>query len=224
VSGVIHPVGPEKPKVYWVRRLLFLGAIISTLILIISSLRGSGSESVAAVTQSPTPVETALSEVANPTSTPSSGATVTSTPASPTPESSTSVLPTEVNTCSDEQVSLSVSIDPQNPKVSQSMKLTMRIMNTSATACLRDVGSGVNEITIISGPALIWSTDHCNTSTATDVRTLAPNQPVSFTATWDGMQTSKGCIKRNQATSGTYWAHTRNASKNSDGVRFVLAD
>lgn len=222
MSGVIHPVGPEKPKVYWVRRLLFLGAIISTLLLIIYSFRSPDSEAAVSSTQSPTPTETALSEVTTVTETPNATPSGTTSPSSSvSPEPSTS---TELSLCSDEQISLSVSIDPQNPKVSQSMKLTMRIVNTSTSACLRDVGSGVNEITIISGPALIWSTDHCNTSTATDVRTLVPNAPVSFTATWDGMQTSKGCVIRNQATAGTYWAHTRNASKNSDGVRFVLAD
>lgn len=219
-------MGPEKPKVYWVRRLLFLGAIISTLILIFSTIRGALSESAASTNALPTPSATALSEVTEtaepPTEVPpSSPSANTSTPSDP---AATTSAATEIGTCSDDQISLAVTIDPQNPKVSQSTKLTMRVTNISTNPCLRDVGSGVNEITIISGPALIWSTDHCNTSTATDVRTLAPNVPVSFTATWDGMQTSKGCIMRNQATSGTYWAHTRNASKNSDGVRFVLAD
>lgn len=221
-------MGPEKPKVYWVRRLLFLGAIISTLLLIIYSFRSPDSKAAVSSTQSPTPTESALSEVTTVTETLNatpSGTTSPSSSASPELNTSTEIsTSTELSLCSDEQISLSVSIDPQNPKVSQSMKLTMRIVNTSTSACLRDVGSGVNEITIISGPALIWSTDHCNTSTATDVRTLVPNAPVSFTATWDGVQTSKGCVMRNQATAGTYWAHTRNASKNSDGVRFVLAD
>ena len=161
-----------------------------------------------------TPIPTQTSEVTNQNSA--------------SPQTSPSVTATEsvtaISNCTDDQISVSVSIDPQNPKVNQSLKLTMSVTNTSTTTCERDVGSGVDEITIISGPALIWSTDHCNPSTATDLRTLEPNQKISVTATWNGTQTSKGCVKHNQATAGTYWAHARNASKNSDGVRFVISD
>ena len=212
MSGLIQPVGPEGPKVYWLRRALLLGAVISTFILIYNLLTPPAQPTVESSTKTPEPTQT--SEVA--------------TSISASPQTSPSVTATEsvaaISNCTDDQISVSVSINPENPKVNQSMKLTMSVTNTSATACQRDVGSGVDEITIISGPALIWSTDHCNPSTDTDLRTLEPNQKISVTATWNGTQTSKGCVKHNQATAGTYWAHARNASKNSDGVRFVISD
>lgn len=212
MSGLIQPVGPEGPKVYWLRRALLLGAVISTFILIYNLLSSPAQPTAASSTYTPIPTQT--SEVTNQNSA--------------SPQTSPSVTATEsvtaISNCTDDQISVSVSIDPQNPKVNQSLKLTMSVTNTSSTTCQRDVGSGVDEITIISGPALIWSTDHCNPSTATDLRTLEPNQKVSVTATWNGTQTSKGCVKHNQATAGTYWAHARNASKNSDGVRFVISD
>ena len=212
MSGLIQPVGPEGPKVYWLRRALLLGAVISTFILIYNQLSSPAQPTAASSTDTPIPTQT--SELTNQNSA--------------SPQTSPSVTATEsvtaISNCTDDQISVSVSIDPQNPKVNQSLKLTMSVTNTSTTTCQRDVGSGVDEITIISGPALIWSTDHCNPSTATDLRTLEPNQKISVTATWNGTQTSKGCVKHNQATAGTYWAHARNASKNSDGVRFVISD
>lgn len=209
MSGFIHPVGPQNPKVYWVRRALLLGAIFTTLVLLWSLFTGTDQQQAAATSVVPAPSETVL-----PTVTPSidpSASAVASTPAA-------------ITDCTDDQISLVVAIDPVEPKVNQDIRLTMSLTNTSTVACNRDLGSGANEITIISGPALIWSTDHCNPSTATDIKTLQPSQKISISATFNGTQTSKGCVKHNKATAGTYWAHARNISKNSDGVRFVISD
>ena len=214
MSGVIHPVGPQNPRTYWIRRALLLGAVISTIALLAQLFFGNDQTPVAAVSPAPAPSES-IFESALPTSSQSSSATapavVSSSPAAAT------------TSCTDDQISVKVTIDPTAPKENQSMKLAMTVTNTSPAACQRDVGSGANEITIISGPALIWSTDHCNPDTTADVRTLAPNQPLTVSITWNGTQTSKGCVKHNRATAGTYWAHARNASKNSDGVRFVIS-
>lgn len=214
MSGVIHPVGPQNPKVYWLRRSLLLAAIISTLALVARLFFGSDGTPVAAASYSPAPTQSVFdSALPVPTTSPTEvvAPTVTATP-------------TSTSTCTDDQISVTVKIDPTAPKVNQSMKLAMTVTNNSSSACQRDVGSGANEITIISGPALIWSTDHCNPDTASDLRTLAPNQQMTVSVTWNGTQTSKGCVKHNHATAGTYWAHARNSSKNSDGVRFVISE
>lgn len=216
MSGVIHPVGPQNPRTYWIRRALLLGALISTVALLAQLFFGNDETPVAAVSAAPAPSES-IFESALPTSSPISSSTAAAVASS----SPTTVA--AATSCSDDQISVKVTIDPTAPKENQSMKLAMTVTNTSATACQRDVGSGANEITIISGPALIWSTDHCNPDTTADVRTLAPNQSLTVSITWNGTQTSKGCVKHNRATAGTYWAHARNASKNSDGVRFVIS-
>lgn len=209
MPGLIHPVGPQNPKVYWVRRAILLGAIFTTLVLLWSLFTATDQQPAAATSVMPAPSETVLPTVL-PSIEPSAGA-VAATPAA-------------ITDCTDDQISVVVALNPVEPKVNQDIRLTMSLTNTSTVACNRDLGSGANEITIISGPALIWSTDHCNPSTAIDIKTLQPSQKISISATFNGTQTSKGCVKHNKATAGTYWAHARNISKNSDGVRFVISD
>lgn len=209
MPGLIHPVGPQNPKVYWVRRAILLGAIFTTLVLLWSLFTATDQQPAAATSVMPAPSETVLPAVL-PSIEPSAGA-VAATPAA-------------ITDCTDDQISVVVALNPVEPKVNQDIRLTISLTNTSTVACNRDLGSGANEITIISGPALIWSTDHCNPSTAIDIKTLQPSQKISISATFNGTQTSKGCVKHNKATAGTYWAHARNISKNSDGVRFVISD
>lgn len=216
MSGVIHPVGPKNPRVYWIRRALLIGAISTTLVLIFSLLNGNDEQPVASASALPAPSQSTM-PTTMPTVIPTESQSDLVTP-SATPVSAAAA------DCTDDQISVVVAINPTNPKVNQDIKISMTITNTGTVDCLRDVGSGANEITIISGPALIWSTDHCNPSTANDVRTLSPNQKLTISATFNGTQTSKGCVKHNKATAGTYWAHARNISKNSDGLRFVISD
>ncbi|MEN9741106.1 MAG: hypothetical protein RIR66_62 [Actinomycetota bacterium] len=212
MSGVIHPVGPKNPRVYWVRRALLAGAIFSTLVLIFSLLNGKDESPVVNASPLPAPSQSEIPTV------------LPGQTQSASPSSSVTKSPAVTTDCTDEQISVVVAMYPANPKVGQDIKISMTITNTGTVDCFRDVGNGANEITIISGPALIWSTDHCNPSTASDVRKLSPNQKLTISATFNGTQTSKGCVKHNQSTAGTYWAHARNISKNSDGLRFVISD
>jgi len=219
VTGVVHPVGPEEPQVYWRRRLMLGLAALVTLIVIIQSITG-GKEPVPAVASGA----------------PSSEALVTSSAPSPVPSvvlasPTTAVLqPTAQPTvpvvadgeCSDADTSIRVEVDRETTAVGEGVHIKMIVKNISNVTCKRDVGSGANEVTVISGPALIWSTDHCNPSTDKDLVELAPGQEWSVNVVWIGKQTAKGCKVRNMAEPGAYWAHGRNASLNSDGVRFVV--
>jgi len=219
VTGVVHPVGPEEPQVYWRRRLMLGLAALVTLIVIIQSITG-GKEPVPAVASGA----------------PSSEALVTSSAPSPVPSvvlasPTTAVLqPTAQPTvpvvadgeCSDADTSIRVEVDRETTAVGEGVHIKMIVKNISDVTCKRDVGSGANEVTVISGPALIWSTDHCNPSIDKDLVELAPGQEWSVNVVWIGKQTAKGCKVRNMAEPGAYWAHGRNASLNSDGVRFVV--
>lgn len=215
MTGVVHPVGPENPQVYWRRRLIFgLAALITLFVIIRSFTGGDNSDSVAA-----SAVPTAPAEMASPIP--------TVVAASPTP---TVLQPTVQPTvpavadgeCSDADTSIRVEVDRETTAVGEGVHIKMIVKNISAVTCKRDVGSGANEVTVISGPALIWSTDHCNPNTDKDLVELAPGQEWSVNVVWIGKQTAKGCKVRNMAEPGAYWAHGRNASLNSDGVKFVV--
>jgi hypothetical protein len=124
--------------------------------------------------------------------------------------------------CSDADTSIRVEIDRETTAVGEGIHINMVVKNVSTKTCKRDVGSGANEVTVISGPALIWSTDHCNPNTDKDLVELAPGQEWSVKVVWIGKQTATGCKVTNMADPGAYWAHGRNGSLNSDGARFVV--
>jgi hypothetical protein len=167
---------------------------------------------------------------------PSSEATVATPEVSPEPSlasaspNSTILQPTAqpVTTavadgeCSDADTSIRVEIDRETTAVGEGIHINMVVKNISGQTCKRDVGSGANEVTVISGPALIWSTDHCNPKTDKDLVELAPGQEWNVKVVWIGKQTATGCKVTNMAEPGAYWAHGRNGSLNSDGARFVV--
>ncbi len=219
MTGVVHPVGPEEPQVYWRRRLMLGLAALVTLIVIIQSITG-GKEPVPVVA-SGAPSSEAVVTSPEPSSTPS---VVLASPATPVlqPTAQPTVPVVADGECSDADTSIRVEVDRETTAVGEGVHIKMIVKNISAVSCKRDVGSGANEVTVISGPALIWSTDHCNPSTDKDLVELAPGQEWSVNVVWVGKQTAKGCKVRNMAEPGAYWAHGRNASLNSDGIRFVV--
>lgn len=199
-------------------------------------LVGVAFKGVSYFTSDPVAVASAMPTQSVPTTVPSASVTPTE---SATPTTSPSIDPsadpaaaaaaTPMSTtpsfegeCPDSAMSVKVAIDRSSPAVGEGLHMTMTVKNTSDQKCLRDVGSGANEITIISGPALIYSTDHCNPSTAKDIQEFDPGEKYSVTVVWTGKLSAKGCQKLSTAEAGAYWAHARNGHINSDGVRFVV--
>jgi hypothetical protein len=215
VTGVVHPVGPEEPVVYWRRRLILGLAALVTLIVLIRTFTGGDNSVPAAASAAPS----AEAVVASP---------IPSVPAaSPTPTilqptAQPAVPAVAEGECSDADTSVRVEVDRETTAVGEGVHINMIVKNISAKTCKRDVGSGANEVTVISGPALIWSTDHCNPNTDKDLVELAPGQEWNVKVVWIGKQTSTGCKVTNLADPGAYWAHGRNSSLNSDGVKFVV--
>ena len=215
MTGVVHPVGPEEPQVYWRRRLMFGLAALVTLFAIISSFTGGDNPDPAAATVAPS------SEAIVTSPTPSMPA-VSPTPEIIQPTAQPTVPAVADGECSDADTSVRVEVDRETTAIGEGVHINMIVKNISNKTCKRDVGSGANEVTVISGPALIWSTDHCNPNTDKELVELAPGQEWNVKVVWIGKQTAKGCKVRNMAEPGAYWAHGRNASLNSDGVKFVV--
>ena len=216
MSGVVRPVGPEEPQVYWRRRVLFGIATLATLLLIAKSFLGGDNTPIAVASGSPAPI-------ASVSATATDAPLVTDSPAPALLPTTEPTVPVVVDgECSDADTQMKVTIDRPSTQVGVGLQITMTIKNISTKVCKRDVGSGANEITVISGPALIWSTDHCNTSNAKDLKEFKPGEKWSVTVNWIGKQTAKGCKIRNTAKPGIYWAHGRNGSLNSDGARFEV--
>ena len=219
MTGVVHPVGPEEPVVYWRRRLMLALAALVTLIVLISSFTGGENPAPAAAITAPS--AEAVATTPEPLTTPSV-AMASPTPTILQPTAQPTVPAVAEGECSDADTSIEVEIDRKTTAVGEGLHINMVVKNISTTTCKRDVGSGANEITVISGPALIWSTDHCNPNTDKDLVELAPGEEWSVKVVWIGKQTATGCKVTNMADPGAYWAHGRNGSLNSDGARFVV--
>ncbi len=98
MSSVLHPVGPEEPQTYWVRRAIVIGAAIVALIVVIAivisqSSSGSvvvqGSPSPVAPSPEPTVAATTASSTASAEPTPSAARSSASSTPSATPTSTT---------------------------------------------------------------------------------------------------------------------------------------
>lgn len=232
MSAFTHPQGPESPEVYWRRRIVvavIAAALVMGLVRIVTSTFTDASANpqptiVAAPSDSPAVTTSSAPEPTTPVvePTPSVDPDMVDplTSLEPTLDPADVVVPEGY--CTDAETSVKIAIDTETLAKGKDLHLTMTVKNTSERTCKRDVGSGANEITIISGPALVWSTDHCNPSTQTDPIDLAPGQKWSVKVTWNSKLSAKGCQISNVAEPGAYWAHARNSNDRSDGARFVI--
>lgn len=230
MSGVVHPVGPKPQAVYWRRRAVFLVVVLLTLFVIGRSVFGnSGSDNKVAAAPSSSPTTTVS---------PSPSATESSEPVgveSPEPEPSDAVDPITLQSpspivtgsqpagsCLDSEVSVKVALKKKVVRAGAGQDIIMSVTNISNRTCKRDVGSGANEVTIISGPALVWSTDHCSPGSESNYESLKPGQTWSVKVVWNGRLSAQNCQVLADATYGAYWAHARNGALTSPGARFVV--
>ena len=209
MTGVVHPVGPERPEVYWRRRIIVLLGLVVVLTVIGKVIFG-GPDSTPQAATSPTSTPTAVT-------TPKLTHTVKAVPTTnPTRRS-------VAGTCRDADLKVTVSSAKHVTPVGQGLTLTLAVKNTSDKTCTRDLGSGANEVTITSGPALVWSTDHCNPSTASDVQTLRPGKTWSVNVIWDGNISATKCQLLGKAQHGAYWVRAHNGKVQAHAMRFVVS-
>lgn len=216
---MLHPVGPQTPGVYWVRRILAILVILALVLGLRWLLTGrSTSSDTAAPGASSSP--SAGPTTPAPSSSPSASPT-TSTSASPSTKPSASA--TGVAACADSDITVTASTDAASYSVGATPRLRMRIQNTSAKDCKRDVGAAVNELLISSGDTRVWSSDDCNTGGSAQIVTLKPDQSYSVSVTWLGRLSQKGCpADQPLAQKGTYKLVGRNGDVSSAGAVFSL--
>ena len=218
MSTVIHPTGPQSPRVYWVRRAVVLLVLLVLLLGVrwLLTGRGGSDDPAAAPTGSSSPSTAPSSTATTPTS---------SASAKPTATGSSSAKPstTAAPECTKSQLTVTASTDAASYPVGSTPRLRMKIENTSTTACSRDIGAPQNELLITSGSARVWSSDDCNPGGAAQVVTMAPGQSYSVSVTWLGRLSQKGCPANQPiAGKGTYKLTGRNGDITSAPATFAL--
>ncbi|HET9516943.1 MAG TPA: adhesin [Actinoplanes sp.] len=194
-------VGPLPAAVYWRRRALVLGAVLLGVLVLFmscsgdeqpSDLRGAGAEqplTTSATQVSPTPDATPSFEDAAP------GGPVLPDPsavlAEPTAEPTATVAVAPDGRCTDQQVSVTPVPVRNRVKRGTPVELRLKIKNTSARPCARDVGADLQEIYIKQGARKIWSSDTCGTAKGSDLQQLLPNRERDYGVTWNGRAATK---------------------------------
>src|ERR1700730_15626196 len=87
--------------------------------------------------------------------------------------------------CTDAEIALTVQVSPSPGVYGGVITLTLIVRNTADHACLRDVGSAPQELQIRQGATVAWSSDHCDTPQASDVRAFGPNIESRFSRRWN---------------------------------------
>jgi hypothetical protein len=177
-SPLLHPVGPEPPGVYWLRRLVLLigVAVLIAGVAYACSAGDDGADRVDAGNGGPTP---------------------TATTGHPTPA--------PVARCRSGVLRVTVDTDEETYPVGSTPRLTAVVRNVSEEPCRLATQPAARVWTISSGPDEVWSTADCPAGDAKVLRRLKPGGQVTYAVIWDGHRSVTGCDSPgDEAQPGTY--------------------
>ena len=211
---MLNPVGPEEPSTYWRRRAIVGVGLLVALWLVwwlFSSVFGSDDEP-ATPTGPSTPV-------ASGTPTPAPSATATGSPAAAAKASTRA----DLATCADADVVVAVRTAGSSTPVGTGMKLTMSVTNAGSTPCKRNVGPSANEVRVVSGSVLVWSSDFCSDAKGSKSTVLSADETWTTTVTWPGKVTASDCpADQPTAQPGSYRAVASNGKADSAEAAFQV--
>ncbi|WP_045744478.1 MULTISPECIES: hypothetical protein [Actinoplanes] len=210
-------VGPLSASVYWRRRAVVLGAVLLGVIVLFVSCSGgddkdSGTKN--ASTQYPTPAPASASPtpsfldsapgagpaLPDPADLQSATPDDNELPAGTDPTvtfgstasagSGTAALPAD-GTCADSELSVTPIPAAAEVKRGVPVELRIKVKNVGTRTCNRDVGSGPQELYLEQGAQKFWSSDKCNPSADSDLRSFAPGAEREYQVTWNGRQSTQ---------------------------------
>ncbi|MCA0252718.1 MAG: hypothetical protein LCH76_10605 [Actinobacteria bacterium] len=193
MGSLLHPVGPEEPRVYWTRRFLVL--------IVLLALGAVGwwwvwpqLQTISAVPASSPP----------PTPPPSAPASTPATSPAATPKPSPT--PTGPVACDPGVMKLDVA-GFQKVKVSTKQTFTLSLVNGGQQACILTVSPKTFQLKVVSGKDRIWSTAHCDDWLPADKVTLKPGATHEFQLVWPLRRSGEGCkLDKDKLKPGTYVA------------------
>ena len=243
-------VGPLPPTVYWRRRAVVIGVVLLAVILLFVSCGGEddGPNRGTGASQAPTPAPASSTPEEEPSF---SEADPNGGPALPDPEDLRSQQP-QPNTGTDPSAAppgttgnnanvtapadgscadaeLAVTPVPASSAAKRGVPVTIRlkIKNTSARTCTRDLGAGAQELYLDQGARKYWSSDTCSADRSANPTRMQPGAEYEFAVTWNGRQSSK-CAAALAAgpapPPGRYELRGRVGTKVSEPVALTIAD
>ncbi|MET3452189.1 hypothetical protein [Curtobacterium sp. 1544] len=226
MSSFRHPVGPEKPGVYWRRRATVIGVLLLIVVVVVLIVVGRGSGATSA---EPTATATGASTPSSSSSSSSSGSASSSGSSSPfarsTPSASSAA---DGSTCAKDQIQLTAVVDKTAYGPTEDPKIAMSIKNTGSNSCHMDLGSSQQVLTISSGDEQYWSSKDCQTGGTNQDVTIKAGQTLTTPAiAWDRTRSSTSTCdsSRPSVTGGGASYHLQVGVGNiesKDSVQFIL--
>ncbi len=178
MSSLTNPRGPERPAVYWRRRLIVFGVLLAVIVLVIVLIvrlaSGPGTENTAAT---PTPTPTAT-----PAPTPAPEASTTA----PIDEAATTD-PGSAAACTADQIRVEAVVNGTSFAADELPQLSLSVTNTGSAACTMNAGTSQQVFTVSSGDEPYWTSTDCQTAPSDQQVLLEPGKTVSSNPpiTWD---------------------------------------
>ncbi|WP_117215424.1 hypothetical protein [Allorhizocola rhizosphaerae] len=183
-------VGPLPASVYWRRRALVLGGVALVVAMIVYSC--ATTDKTAATpgpASSPTPAPDTT-----PSPSPSAGVVA---PAVVTSSSPTQPPPAvDASTCTDAELSVTAVPAKTTAPSGAELHIKLLIKNTSQRSCTRDIGPDQQELYIVDGANRVWSSDHCDGPTGSELRTFPAGHERSYEVVWNGKSSSSCAARR----------------------------
>jgi len=229
MSSVLHPVGPEPPQTYWVRRILVLASVI-LVVAVVAALIMNRSNSVA-VSATPTPV----ASTAAPSATPAASTTPKPSPATAKKTAQAKAKPAQASVrppakptrvpvlaCPGDQLRATLT-GKTRLKVGKSNKFEISLINGSGQTCRVAVTGSSFELKIYSGTDRIWSSDDCTKAVRKITENVKAERAVAWKMTWDGRRSRENCKRRPEIPrAGTYFATAQFTGAKPVQLRMIL--
>ncbi|MBT1664899.1 hypothetical protein [Curtobacterium flaccumfaciens] len=229
MSSLRHPVGPEKPVVYWRRRALVLGALLVVVLVVVLIVVGRGSGATSAAPSA----SASAGSGADSSSAGSGSGSGSSRSAAPKPSASASASASKPaaadgSTCTKDQIVLTPVLDKSAYGPTEDPKIAMSIKNSGTNSCHLDLGSAQQVLTISSGQEQYWSSKDCQTGGTNQDVTIKSGQTLTTPAiAWDRTRSSTSTCdsSRPAVTAGGASYHLQVAVGNLESktsVQFIL--
>ena len=204
MSTVLHPVGPQPDRVYWVRRLVVGVVLVVVASLVFVLVRGAmasataGDEPGASTGELPADVAEGSGDVA------------TDTAAGPV-------------ACAAAELTVALTTDARSYAAGVPVAFSVALTNTGATACTVDAADAQREVVVTSGSDRIWSSLDCPADATERLLLLEAGARVDSALSWARTRSAPACAAGlAEPRAGTYSAVASMHGATSAAVVFDL--
>jgi hypothetical protein len=176
-----------------------LGGAALAVTMIVYSCGAYGKSATSQGQPSPTPPRSETAAAASQTPSPAATKAAANVPAG-IPGSATAAPPViDAQLCTDTELMVTAVPGKTNLARGTDLFFKLFIKNTSGRTCTRDIGPDQQELYVKLGTQVIFSSDHCDGPTGTEMRSFPPGHERSYDVFWNG-KSSSSCATATKRT------------------------